>query len=304
MRVSDYGCNSLTEAAHTIKETLTQGSATLHRAGLREARRDATLLLSFVLACDRAYLLTHADEVLPAGTLARFKGFILRRAKHEPVQYITGRQAFFNLEFEVTPAVLIPRPETEILVEAALKLMHTETDGAPFICDVGTGSGCIIISLLHEAKRVRGVALDISIEALAVATHNAKRARVADRLAFIASDVFSSLKAEATRFSMIVSNPPYIAEDELATLAAEVCDYEPRRALTPPEDKNCDGLEVIRRLLLDAPQFLQPGGTLLFEIGFGQQAAIENLIDSHVWRTLDVLKDLQSIPRTFLLRLA
>jgi len=294
----------MTEAAHTIKDTLAKGSAILMRAGLRDTRRDATLLLSFVLDCDRAYLLTHADEALPAGTLARFNGFISRRARHEPVQYITGRQAFFNLEFEVTPAVLIPRPETEILVEAALKLMHTETEGAPFICDVGIGSGCIIISLLHEAAHARGVALDISIEALAVATRNAKRARVADRLAFIASDVFSSLKVEAVCFSMIVSNPPYIAEDELATLAAEVRDYEPRCALTPPEDKNCDGLEVIRRLLFDAPHFLQPGGTLLFEIGYGQQAAIENLIDSRVWTTLDVLKDLQDIPRTFLLRLA
>jgi len=294
----------MTEAAHTIKETLAKGSATLQRAGLKEARRDAAVLLSFVLACDRAYLLTHADEVLSAGTLARFNDFILRRAKHEPVQYITGRQAFFNLEFEVTSAVLIPRPETETLVEAALKLMHTETERVPFICDVGTGSGCIIISLLHEAAYARGIALDISVDALAVAARNAKRARVADRLAFIASDVFSSLKAEATRFSMIVSNPPYIAEDEIATLAAEVRDYEPRRALTPPEDKDGDGLAVIRRLLLDAPQFLQPGGTVLFEIGYGQQAAIEDLIDSYVWKTLDVLTDLQNIPRTFLLRLA
>jgi len=295
----------MTQAEHSIKQTLAEGIRELHRGGLTEARRDASVLLGFTLNCDRAYLLTHAEEVVPFELLTRFQTFIERRARHEPVQYITGRQAFFNLEFEVTDAVLIPRPETETLVEAALKLMSNDAnDRAPFICDIGTGSGCIIVSLLHELEHARGVALDISTDALAVARRNAMRAAVDNRLAFIASDVFAALDSNATKFSMIVSNPPYIAADEIETLAPEVRDYEPRFALTPLEDANRDGLEIIRRLLNDAPRYLQPGGTLLFEIGYGQQAAIENLIDARVWTTHEVLKDLQGIARTFVLHLA
>ncbi|MCP9493919.1 MAG: peptide chain release factor N(5)-glutamine methyltransferase [Pyrinomonadaceae bacterium MAG19_C2-C3] len=294
---------SMIQAAQTIKQILAAAAGELQRAGISEARRDASLLLGFALDCDRAYLLTHAEEALPFDTLTRFQTFIRRRARHEPLQYITGRQAFYNLDFEVTPAVLIPRPETEILIEAALKLTDTQTDGAPFICDVGTGSGCIIISLLYELKHARGTALDISIDALAVARRNAVRAAVDNRLAFIASDVFAALDNERTKFSMIVSNPPYIAADEIETLMAEVRDYEPRHALTPRHDANRDGLGVISRLLNDAPQFLRVNGTLLFEIGFGQQAAIENLIDRRVWTTHEVVKDLQGIARTFVLHL-
>lgn len=293
----------MTHAEHSIKQTLAEGVRELQRAGLTEARRDASVLLGFTLNCDRAYLLTHAEEVVPFDLLTRFQTFIERRARHEPVQYITGRQAFFNLEFEVTDAVLIPRPETETLVEAALTLMSSDADHAPFICDIGTGSGCIIISLLHELTHARGIAIDISTDALAVARRNATRAAIDKRLAFIASDVFAALDSNATKFSMIVSNPPYIAADEIETLAPEVRDYEPRFALTPIEDANRDGLEIIRRLLNDAPRQLQPGGALLFEIGYGQQAAIENLIDGRVWTTHEVLRDLQGIARTFVLRL-
>lgn len=294
----------MTETEHTIKQILADACRELQRAGLREARRDASLLLGFTLNRDRSYLLTHTEDVLPFDLIARFQTLIARRARHEPVQYITGRQAFFNLDFEVTPAVLIPRPETEILVEAALKIMSTERHDAPFICDVGTGSGCIIVSLLHELKHARGIALDISTNALAVARRNATRAAVDNRLAFVASDVFTALDDDTPKFNLIVSNPPYIAESELAALAPEVRDYEPPFALAPIEDATGDGLGMMRRLLNEAPRHLQSGGSLLFEIGYGQQAAIENLIDARVWTMREVLKDLQGIARTFVLRLA
>jgi release factor glutamine methyltransferase len=231
--------------------------------GIDQPRRDAQTLLGFVLERSRTYLVVHSDKRLSTTESERFRRCIQRRAAGEPVQHITGQQEFYGLEFEVTPDVLIPRPETEMLVEAGLELLaqsettHApgETSHAPGFCDVGTGSGCITISILHNHPQARAFALDISTAALAVARRNATRHDVAERVKFIESNLFANLESDA-RFDFIVSNPPYIAADELPTLAREVRDFEPRVALSP----GADGLAVVRRLLDESPARLRPGG--------------------------------------------
>lgn len=273
-----------------------QAIHSLREAGVAEARLDAALLLAHILNCDRTFLITHSEDPLAEEAEKTYFDFVKRRAGGEPLQHITGRQAFFNLEFEVNKDVLIPRPETELLVEVALNLLST-TEGAPFICDVGTGSGCISISLLDETKNARAIAADLSPAALRVAQRNARRLGVADRLHFLASDCFTALQPKPA-FSMIVANPPYATETELPALQREVRDHEPRLALLG----GADGLAVIRRLLLESSDYLVAGGYFLFEIGFDQQEAVNTLIDRSVWDLLDIHKDLQGIPRTVALR--
>lgn len=281
----------------TVAQALAEASEQLRASGGTDARRDAAALLMRTLGCDRTFLFTHDQDVLAPDALALLQLAVERRAGGEPLQYITGRQEFYGLEFEVTPAVLIPRPETELLVETALELLR-ETP-APRLCDVGTGSGCIPIALLHERTDARAVGLDISPPALAVAARNAARHGVEARLQLVESDCFAALDEGADKFDMILSNPPYVAAADLAGLQREVRDFEPRVALTP----GGDGLNVIRRLVADAPRFLAPGGHLLFEIGFNQHEAVARLLDPQVWTLLDIHQDLQGIPRTVALRL-
>lgn len=283
----------------SIAEAILQGAHKLRQADVLEARQEAGSLLAYVLDRDRSFILSHAEDPIDLEQSARFSAFLERRAQGEPLQYITGHQEFFGLDFEVTRDVLIPRPETELLIETALKLV-TRREGAPFICDVGTGSGCIAITLLHELREVAGsraVATDISPAALAVAKRNAARHSVAERVDFVISDCFAALNQknpQQSSFDLIVSNPPYVEEGALADLQREVRDFEPRTALTG----GTDGLTVIRRLLLEAGSFLKTGGHFLFEIGFNQSAAVEQLIDRNAWKLLDIHKDLQGIPRT------
>ena len=288
------------EETLTVAEALREAASRLRAAGLAEPRREAATLLSHALGRDRAFLVTHADDPVDAAHLAAFRAQVARRAAGEPFQYIAGRQEFYGLEFEVTPDVLIPRPETELLVEEALKLL--EGSGAPLLCDVGTGSGCIAVTLLHERADARCLALDVSPAALAVAARNAARHRVGERLRLLASDCFEALRAGGhvgLRFDLVASNPPYIAEAELEGLQKEVRDHEPRVALTP----GGDGLAVVRRLVAEAPRFLKPGGHLLVEIGFDQHERVAALIDPAVWTLLGIHRDLQGIPRTVALRL-
>ena len=285
----------------TIAEAVREAAEALGAAGVEEARREAGSLAGFVTGRDRTFLLTHDDARLSARELARLRAAVERRAAGEPLQYITGRQEFYGLEFEVTPDVLIPRPETELLVETALGLLRGTP--APLVCDVGTGSGCVAVSLLHERRDARAYALDISQPALRVAARNAARHGVSERFTPLLSDCFDRLRCgpeTPPRFDAILSNPPYVAEDELATLQREVREHEPRQALTP----GGDGLSVIRRLVAEAPEFLKPGGRLLFEIGFGQHESVRALVDPRVWTLLAVREDLQGIPRTFALGLA
>jgi release factor glutamine methyltransferase len=285
----------------TIAEALREAATALRVAGLAEPRREAGSLLSHATGRDPAFLITHADETLTPAVSAAFRDAVARRASGEPFQYIAGRQEFYGLEFEVTPDVLIPRPETELLVETALGLL--KGSDAPLVCDVGTGSGCIAVTLLRERADARGIALDISEGALGVAERNAERHGVRGRLRLLVSDCFDALQAgehEGVRFDLVASNPPYIAEADLEGLQREVREHEPRGALTP----GGDGLSVVRRLVAESPRFLKPGGHLVFEIGFEQHERVAALVDPAVWTLLGIHEDLQGIPRTVALRLA
>lgn len=278
----------------SIAEAILEGANKLRKAGVPEARREAGSLLAFLLGKDRTFILRHADDPISGEQETLFQEFLNARAQGEPAQYITGRQDFYGLEFEVTPAVLIPRPETELLIEAAIKLIGAEEMVS--FCDVGTGSGCIAITLLVQLPLAHAMAVDVSPAALEIATRNAARHRVTDRIEFLLSDCFASVPQQT--FDLIVSNPPYVAEGAVASLQREVRDFEPRVALTA----GADGLDVIRRLLKDAQNYLKPGGHLLFEIGFDQHEAVSGLIDAQAWQLLDIHQDLQGIPRIVALR--
>jgi release factor glutamine methyltransferase len=282
----------------TIGEATREAARILARAGVSDARREAASLLAHAIARDRTFLITHAEEEMAREPALKFWDYVERRAAGEPLQYITGRQEFFSLDFEVTPDVLIPRPETELLVETALRLLDEGQAQEAFVCDVGTGSGCIPVALLHEREDVRAVGLDISPAALKVAARNAARHHLLNRLSLVASDCFNALDERHASFDLIVSNPPYVAADALAGLQREVRDHEPRVALTPGPD----GLKIIRRLLTDSTRFLKPRGHLLIEIGYDQHEAVHQLLDPHAWQLLDIHKDLQGIPRTLAVR--
>jgi len=285
------------QESFSIARLIAEAAQVLARAGVPEARREAMSLIEYTIARDRTFLITHPEDALAPSAVRRLRELVERRAAGKPLQYITGHQEFYGLDFEVTPDVLIPRPETELLVETALELLD-ETNNAPLVCDVGTGSGCIPVALLHEEAKARAIGLDISMTALRVAARNAARHNVRARLTLLASDCLSALDSRAARFTMIVSNPPYVAEAALAGLQREVREHEPRVALTP----GGDGLRIIRRLVADAPRFLEVGGHLLMEIGFDQHEAVRRLVDPQVWQLLDIHKDLQGIPRIVALR--
>ena len=278
----------------SISNAILESAQVLSAAGVADARRESGSLLAHAIGRDRTFVVTHADEPLETAGVEAFRKLIERRAAGEPLQYLTGHQEFFKLDFEVTPDVLIPRPETELIVEIALELLKGNLD--PFIADIGTGSGCVAISLLHELGDAHAIATDISPLALQIAKRNADRHGVTDRLIVIESDCFAKVDTDRP-FSLIASNPPYIRDDEMETLQREV-GYEPRTALAGGPD----GLDIVRRLLREASPFLQPGGHFIFEIGFGQKAAVEQLINREVWELTETRPDLQGIARAFVLR--
>jgi release factor glutamine methyltransferase len=281
--------------SQSIAEAILEATKVLRAAGLSEPRREAASLLANVLNRDRTFLITRAEALLTAEAFATFHLHVRRRAAGEPLQYITGYQEFFGLRFEVSPAALIPRPETELSVESALDLIP---DGAsPLICDLGTGTGCIAISLLHERPLVRAIAVDISAAAVCLAARNAARHEVSERIGFVVADRLEAFP-EQPLFHLIVSNPPYIADRDWAGLQREVREHEPRAALT----SGSDGLSMIRRLIKEAPAFLVDGGYLVIEIGYDQRAAVEEMIDSSIWKLSTIRNDLQGIPRTVVLQ--
>ncbi|MGA7520973.1 MAG: peptide chain release factor N(5)-glutamine methyltransferase [Acidobacteriaceae bacterium] len=270
-------------------------AAVLHRGVERlrafaNGRRDAQQLLLRVLQRDGAWLLAHPEATLNDEQARRYDEWIARRERREPVQYIVGEQEFYGLALKVTPDVLIPRPETEHLVEAALA--RVARDRAARICDVGTGSGAIAIALAHHFPLAEVTAVDKSEAALQVARENAARHGVLERVRLLSSDLLKALPGE--RFDMIVSNPPYVATGEL--LDAEVRLYEPQAALYAGPT----GLEVYRRLIPAAKQALVDGGWLLLEIGFGQRDAVSALLVG--WDAVEFVHDLQGIPRVAIAR--
>jgi release factor glutamine methyltransferase len=278
----------------SIGEVLREAARVLEHAGIADARREAGSLLSHVLEKDRTFLISHADDELREVELRAFEEMIARRGRGEPAQYITGVQDFYGRSFRVTPDVLIPRPETELLVEAALQVMDADSK----LCDVGTGSGCIAVTLLCERADARAVAVDVSEAALKVALQNALDLSVETRIVLRVSDCFAGLDPNTDQFDLILSNPPYVSADVLPGLQREVRDHEPLVALSP----GADGLSVIRRLLNDAPRFLRAGGYLMMEIGFDQGERVQQLVDERIWTLQNVLPDLQGIPRIVVLQ--
>lgn len=281
----------------SIAEALREATSILNSTGVPEARREAGSLLSFVLGKDRTFLISHAEDQLDDDALGQFRDGVERRASGEPLQYITGVQDFFGREFRVTPDVLIPRPETELLVEAAIEVVGGPGSSV-FLCDVGTGSGCIAITLLLEMRNACAVAVDKSPAALEIAKLNARNLAVTDRAVFVVSDCFDSLDRSEHQFDLVVSNPPYVSAGAVAGLQREVRDHEPLIALSP----GADGLSVIRRLLQETPAFLKDHGHLIMEIGFDQGEAVQNLLDERVWRLIEIRPDLQGIPRIVVLQ--
>ena len=251
------------------------------------ARRDAELLLMHSLKRSRAWLITHCDELLGEDLSVTYTELLDRRRKGEPIQYITGETEFYSLPFLVTPDVLIPRPETEHLVE---KVIELATDfAAPRIVDVGTGSGAIAVALAHKLPQASITATDISSRALALTEENAKRNGVAVR--FLAGDLLAPVAGE--RFEIIVSNPPYVPTADRDSLDVEVREYEPALALFAGDD----GLDVYRRLIPAAFDALADGGFVALEIGYGQSAAIAKLLACAGFEQIEFVPDLQGISR-------
>ncbi|HEY1993097.1 MAG TPA: peptide chain release factor N(5)-glutamine methyltransferase [Edaphobacter sp.] len=280
----------------TLREALTVAAAQFASdEHLRAtAVRDAELLLLHTLQIPRVTLIAHPDDELGATPRTAYEDSIARRLHHEPIQYITGQQEFYGLTLKITPAVLIPRPETEHLVEAVLKRLPTNRPLR--IADIGTGSGAIAIALAAHLPQAAITAIDISAEALAIAAANAREHKVADRIRFLQSDLLSALNREAETFDAIVSNPPYIAETDRASLHPQVRDHEPATALFAGET----GLDIYRRLIPQAYSALKPNGLIALEIGHDQQDAVTALL--RIWHNVCFVNDLQQIPRVALAR--
>lgn len=258
------------------------------------AHRDAEFLLLDILELDRAVLLAYPTRALTDHQLGRYQAAITRRLNYEPIQYITGKQEFFGLTLKVTPATLIPRPETEHLVEAVLHRLPA--DQPLRLLDVGTGTGAIALALATHLPRAQVTAVDLSAEALEVARENAATLHLEGRVDFLLSDLLDSLAAkdQTAAFDAIVSNPPYIPESDRVELHPQVRDYEPARALFA----GSRGLDIYRRLIPQAHAALKPGGLLALEIGHGQREDLATLLEN--WSNVAFVDDLQQIPRVAL----
>ncbi len=255
-------------------------------------RLDAELLLAYLLGVERIQLYMQFDRPLSSQELSQYRQLVRRRAACEPIAYITGEKEFWSLKFKVTPQVLIPRPETEILLETALGLCHNLSQ--PLILDLGTGSGNLAISLAKELEQAHLAASDLSAEALDIARENAQTHGVAEGINWYCGDLFSCLGDIKGQVDLLVSNPPYIAEDELAQLQPEVRDFEPRQALAA----GSDGLDVFRKIAAQAGDWLKTGGFLCLEIGAGQADAVGKLLQaSGDFTRIEVIKDYAGLDR-------
>jgi release factor glutamine methyltransferase len=259
--------------ASTLRSALLRGVGFLRNAGIDSAQIDAEALLRHVLGIEKAQLYSALDDPLSAGHRLRFQEMLERRMRREPVAYITGRKEFWSLDFVVTPEVLIPRPETELLVEVALLRLKSAASGTSNILDLGTGSGIIAVCLAKERREANISAVDISSSALEVARINSRRHGVSERIRLIHGDLFAVLGEKKRLFDLIVSNPPYIRTGELSLLAPEISQWEPMTAL----DGGQDGIEYYRRIIGEADEYLAPGSSLVLEIGADMAPVITEL---------------------------
>lgn len=273
-----------------ISEALQNATKKLEENNINEPRREANSLLAFALGKDKTFLIAHSEYELSENESKNFQMILDRRANREPLQYIRGTQEFFGLDFIVTPDVLIPRPETELLVEAAIEILRAKE--TPRFCEIGTGSGCISISILCQLRNTSAIGADVSENALKITALNAGKNSVSERLKLVKSDVFKNIENE--KFDLIVSNPPYISIEDFRGLQSEVKNFEPKNALT--DNKN--GLSIIEKIISDAPKFLKSDCYLLMEIGFNQSIEVEKMFDLQIWQSVDFLRDLQGIRRT------
>ena len=280
----------------TVADALRLAERRLAAAGVADPAWDAELLLRHVLRWDRAALLTGDALALNPDQEALFLSLVAERERRRPLQHIIGTQSFWGRDFTVTPDVLIPRPETELLVEAALELLAGVA--APVVVDVGTGTGCIALTIAAERPSAEVHAVDISHAALEVARANARRLGLEGRVLFREGDLTASLTDLAGRVDLIASNPPYVSAGDLPGLAPEVRDHEPRLALVPTPD----AAGLYRRLAAQARRLLRPGGGLIVEIGLGMQDEIGVICESEGLWIERVIPDLQGIPRILMAR--
>jgi release factor glutamine methyltransferase len=279
-----------------LHERLADARDRFVRAGIPrdEAALDAEVLARHVLACDRATLLIRARDPLPSAFDRLFEALVERRVAREPVAYIIGQREFWGLDFEVTPAVLIPRPETELIVEEALAALPAR-DAVRRIVDVGTGSGCLAVALAIEFPSAIVIATDSSSAALEVARRNCARHNVTNRVSLVHADLLHGIGGSA---NLIVSNPPYLRDADAPHVQPEVVRYEPSSALFA----GADGLDLVRRVFDEAPAYIAPDGRLIVEFGLGQDAAVRAASQQAGWTIDHVRKDLQDIPRVAILR--
>lgn len=275
----------------TLRDALRQAAARFERHGVSSPRLNAEVLLTHCLSVDKTYLYTHDERALTDAEAQKLDDVVYERISGVPVQYIVGRQEFFGRYFTVNPAVLIPRPETEFIVEAMLEL---KPPAGSRIIDVGTGSGCIGVTLALELSEVQVTLTDISLDALRVARLNAVNLGASVSIACM-----DLLDAVVGPFDFIVSNPPYVSRKEASRLQIEVREHEPEVALYGDDD----GLAAFRRLVPSAERLLRPGGYLIAEMGYGMESRVLNLFGA-AWERLPTMKDLQDIPRTIRLRRA
>ncbi len=273
-----------------LKQALASAIDRLEAADVGSPRMNAEVLLMFVLGANRAYLYAHPERELSSDEQTRYDGVLAQRATGMPSQYITGHQEFWGLDFVVSPAVLIPRPETEHLVETVLELARGITH--PKLVDVGTGSGCIAIALAHELKDAAIYAVDVSSEALEIARANAARLQLAGRVRLQQSNVLDAL-ARISDFDFVVSNPPYVGFGEADKVQRSVRDFEPQVAVFAGER----GLNVIEPLIEQAHRALKANGWLAMEIGYSMRDTVVNLLCHTMWEEVRVVPDLQGIPR-------
>ncbi len=276
----------------TYRECYEQGCRTLQAAGIEEATLDARLLLEAVCGTDRNDLLVHGEQPVMPQAEEKYLHWIRQRAEHIPLQQLTGEQDFMGLTFSVNEHVLIPRQDTEILVEEVLKELHDRMR----ILDMCTGSGCILLSLLHYSNDCEGLGVDLSAEALEVAGRNVLKVLTpekAEHAHFLQSDLFEKVEG---KFEIIVSNPPYIASAEVEKLMPEVRDHEPRMALDGTED----GLHFYRRIIKEAGKHLVNSGMLFFEIGYDQGQAVSELMRAQGYREIQVVQDYAGLDRVVL----
>jgi release factor glutamine methyltransferase len=275
----------------TIKALIDWTTDFLAKKGFESPRAEAQILLAHVLACKKVDLIVRYTEQPTEAERTRYRELIQRRAAGWPVAYLVGSRDFYLLTFEVSTAVLIPRPDTETLVLEALAFLKPLP--SPTVLDIGTGSGCIAVSIAHQKKDARVTATDVSPDALEVARRNAAKHGLVERVNFLQGDLLTPIPQDAT-FDLIASNPPYIAEGEMEGLAPDVRDHEPRIAL----DGGPDGLKFYRRIAMGVTQFLKPGGRLLLEIGYTQDENVRRILSEQPQLELGpTLKDIQGHPR-------